>query len=696
MSNPTAFASRTDFDRRVSDLTAAAASYYDSDVLLMSDAEYDAGIEQVTDALAANPDWATAESEALVSSVAAGQSAGGDVAHPTRMLSMAKADSLDAVDALVAKCSGGVVVEPKMDGLALRVVYRDGRLVQAVTRGDGSTGEDVTAQVLRLSPEIDGKRYAVGGLPLEVPLGYSFEVRGEIYMNEVQFAEANRLRAERGGKPFVNPRNATAGALRKTGDEHWMPLSFAAYDLIPAVAEREDYPSTHAARMVMAFEELDVMTAQRILYMATGEEPSVVTDPDAVRATIAAIESVRPHLGFDIDGAVVKADDNQTRLALGEGSRTPRWAVAFKYAAEEASSVIEDIEVAVGRTGRMSLRARIAPTFVGGTTITYATLHHPGFVAEQGLGIGSKVVVKRAGDVIPRVTAALDEAENAHIETWTPPTACIQCGEEWDTSSLLWRCHTPECSVAGRLAWYGDRDCMDIDGLGGTLAEALAETVLVGGRQVKDIADLYDLTEAEWAGIILGTTSTGGTRTLGTANARKIIASLAATKTQPFNRVITALGIRMTGRSVGRWLAAEFHTMDRLRAATVEEIAAIEKLGTIKATHIVEGLAALGPVIDRLAAHGVNMGSEPIDDGTAKPLAGKVVVISGSVPGYTRTTAQEAVEAAGGKASGSVSAKTSYLVTAETDTSKAKKAASLGVPVIDPDDFAALLRGEVS
>ncbi len=684
MSTPPVLTSRTDFDDLVADLTHAAKVYYDTDTLVMTDDAYDLALDAVQDASAAHPEWASEASDALLGKVAGGASSGGDVTHETPMLSLSKFapgdDGLNGASELAALCADGVVVEPKLDGLAISVVYRDGSLVQAATRGDGTTGENVTAQVLR----------GIHGLPATVPDGFSGEVRGEVFMTVADFEAAQTLRAERGGKAFANPRNAVAGCLRKTGPENAMPMSFAAYDIFGHGVE---VPDRHFTRMGFASNlgfvtALDLARTAGVLCVSSGQRAFV-------RRAIEAMEAARPRFGFDIDGAVVKADTDKDRDRLGVGSRTPKWAVAYKFPPEQATSVIEDVEVAVGRTGRISLRARISPTFVGGTTITYASLHNPSWVEEQGIGVGSKVVVMRRGDVIPRVEAPLDTTENDGVPAWVAPETCPKCDKPWDKTSLLWRCHSPECSVAGRLAYWASRDCLDIEGLGDTVAVALAETTFPGGRQVKNVADLYDLTETEWAGLLLGTTSTGGDRTLGTANARKIMLSLADSKAQPFNRVVTGLGIRMTGRSVGRWLAAAYPTMDALRAATVEDVASIEKLGPVKARHIVDGLAALGPVIDRLAAHGVNMGADPADDGVVKPLTGKTVVVSGSVPGYTRTTAQEAIEAAGGKASGSVSKNTSCLVTAETTTSKAKKAADLGVPVVSPDDFDALLTGRI-
>jgi DNA ligase (NAD+) len=681
--------SRDALDRLVSDLVAAAASYYESDYLLMTDAEYDAGIETIRSAIAADPSLSDADTDALLGSVAAGQSDGGNVVHPARMLSMAKVgageEGLAQIDVFIAQVEAispagqpAVIVEPKMDGLAVRAVYRDGTLVLAATRGDGSSGEDITYRVMR------GE--GITGLPtLLGDQDFTGEVRGEIYMTRDDFERANKIRVAAGGRPFVNPRNGVAGALRKSG-EAAMPMHFAAYDFL-GVTGGSTVPDTHQCRMDLLV-AIGFETA-RSRIGGLGGTPRMIIDQ---------IETVRPALPFEIDGAVIKANHDSVRAAMGEGSRTPNWAVAYKYAAEEATATVEDIEVSVGRTGRIGLRARITPTFVGGTTVTYATLHNPSWIAEQGIGIGSKVVLKRAGDVIPRITAPLDTVENAHIAPWTPPAVCPQCGGEWDKTSLLWRCTSPSCALAPALDYWASRDALDIEGLGGTVAEALAETTFTTGpligRRIWSVADLYDLTLDDWSSLILGTTPTGGDRTLGEANARKIMLSLADSKKQPFNRVLTGLGIRGTGRSLCRALARAFPTMDRLLEATTGDIAEVEKIGPVKAALIVDALTALGPVIDRLAARGLNMGEEPAETAGPKPLTGKTFVVSGSVPGYTRTTAQEAIEAAGGKASSSVSKTTTALITDETTTSKAKKAIALDIPIIDPTDFAALLRGD--
>ena len=656
----TAF-TEADFTAAVGRVQAAAKSYYDSGEVVMTDADYDALLDRVAEAKAAHPEW---DDRGVTTRVAAGVSGGGDVRHPVPMMSLSKVTGEDEVRGFVASLGGDpCLVEVKLDGLAIRVEYEAGRLALAALRGDGSAGENVTAQVLR----------GVTGLPARLGSAWTGEVRGEIYMTVDDFEAAGANRVAAGGKAFINSRGAVAGSIRSADRTYETPMTFAAYDLSGEFA-------SHRERMACAA-GLGFPVAGRL---ATGEL-HVAADADAVLAAIARIGELRRDLDFPIDGAVLTADLEATRRRLGSGSRTPYWAAAFKYPADTGSTVLRDIEVRVGRTGRIALRAVLDPVFVDGTTITYATLHNPKFVEEQGLAIGQTVAVWRAGDVIPRVTAPIGEQPHG-LTPWTPPEACPQCGEPWDKSSLLWRCHTASCAATNALEYWCSREAMDVEGAGEALCVALVNAGLAN-----DVADLYTLTEQQLAELAVGATKAGGVVLLGKLNAAKVIASLERSKSQPFNRVITGLGIRMTGRSVGRWLAARFKTMDALRAATVDQIAEIDKMGLIKAKHVVDGLAAMAGVIDGLAAAGVTM-SVPETEGD-KPLDGKTYVVSGSVPGYTRTTVSERIEQLGGRASGSVSTNTTALVTAETTTAKAKKAVQLGIPIIDPAEFADMLTG---
>ncbi|MET1072381.1 MAG: NAD-dependent DNA ligase LigA [Umezawaea sp.] len=665
-STATPFADRADYDAAVSLAREAGRAYYDTGELLMVDADYDALIARIAATSAGNADW---DDRGTLTDVAAGSSAAGDVRHAIPMLSLDKAPDTDAVVKFVEGLGGlPVLVEPKLDGLAVHADYVGGGLVLVATRGNGQAGEDVTAHALRDN--------GIAGLPPRLGTPWTGSVRGEVYMTDADFEAANAARVAAGGKPFVNPRNGVAGSLRKADRPYAIPMTCAVYDITGGPTTVDSY----AERMRHA---ADLGFATAVGLLPSG--PDLLSTADEVLTAIEGLGARRSSLGYPIDGAVVKVDSTAGRTKLGSGSRTPYWATAYKYAPDSAGTTLLGIETSIGRTGRLGLTALVEPVQVGGVTVARASLHNVGWVLEQGLAIGQHVAVWRAGDVIPRVTAPIGEQPHG-LTPWAPPEGCPQCGEEWDRSSLLWRCHTPSCSAAAALDYWCSGDALDVDRIGGSICVALVEEGLA-----RTVADLYDLTVEQLAALPMGTTSTGAVRVLGAANAAEIVAGLEASKRQPFNRVVTGLGIRMTGRSVGRWLAARFRTMDALLAATVEEIAEIDRMGPVKAQHVVDGLGRLRDVIDRLAASGVAMGL--VDDGGEKPLAGQTYVVSGSVPGYTRTTVAERIEALGGRASSSVSATTTALITSETTTAKAKAAAKHDVPIIDPETFAARLAG---
>ncbi|MHB1732054.1 MAG: NAD-dependent DNA ligase LigA [Ferrimicrobium acidiphilum] len=630
----------------------AAKAYYTSDSMSMTDAEYDALLDAIEEAHDAHPDW---DDKGLTSKVAGGAVVAGGVKHPTPMLSMAKATSIEDILQMVARRS--YVVEPKLDGMAVRAEYVNGKLTLAATRGDGMTGEDITLQVRR----------GINGLPVHLATPFTGDIRGEIYMSDEDFEQANVLRVASGKRAYVNPRNATSGALRDVDPNLVAPMSFAAYDVIGEFDETDSYQ-----QVMDRVENIGIKTACNLVPL------EYATAYDAIHT----LNQMRPTLGFPIDGAVVKLDSYAERERLGASSRAPRWAVAYKYPADTATTILRDIEVSVGRTGRLGFRFVVDPVFVGGSTIQYATAHNADWIVDADLRIGDTVWVYRAGDVIPRITTADLTKRTPDSTPWIPPTQCPQCGGELDKSGIIWRCLAPECSILGKIVYFCSRDCMDIEGVDTAISEALVSSGLVS-----TVADIYDLTVDSIASLSLREN-----RQVGRKVATKIMASIEESKAQPFNRVITALGIRSTGRSVGRWLASAFGTMDNLQGATVADIAQIDKLGDIKAAKIVEGLRELADVIARLKAAGLSM--EQKQDGGALPLAGQTFVVSGAVPGYTRTTIAERIEALGGRASSSVSKDTTALITAETTTSKAVKAAQLGVRVIDPTDFVEMIDGK--
>lgn len=673
----------------VSRAQAAAAAYYDTDQLLMTDAEYDALVDAIAEYEAAHP--AQALGHGLASHVAAGASAGGDVRHPRPMLSLDKVtNDPEAAHAFIrqvtADGASAVVVEPKMDGMAVRAVYEDGRLVQIVTRGDGTAGEDVTAQYRNVNGD------PIAGLPADVgDAGFTGEVRGEVYMTEADFEKSNDARMEAGKPAFANPRNATAGSLRRADPTYPVHMSFAAYDV--------DVPALSTGSHVDQMADLDrrgFCSAQSLMPGYDPAEPraAALSDPAAAVARIKALQGKRDTLGFPIDGAVISADSDTRRAELGVGSRVPKWALAYKYPAEEVTSVLRDVEVTVGRTGRISLRARIDPVDVDGTTITYATLHSPSWAEAQNIGVGSRVAVKRAGDVIPRITGGLGAVDDSTVARWRPPSTCPSCGEPWDKSTLLWRCRGG-CGTAPAVSYFASRDCADLDGMSDSISAALVEA-----GKVSDIADLYSLTAADIASTRIGTTDAGNPRLIGMTTAAKIYEQIQQSKQRPFAKILAGVGLRGTGRSLSRRLANHFGSLDAIRAATEEQLAEVEGIGPEKARLIHAELRAKASVLDRLAAAGITTTvDQPAGRATGPavptasnlPLSGKTYVVSGSVPGYTRTSINDRIEALGGKASGSVSRNVDFVVTAESTTSKAVKARELGIPVLDPAEFAAML-----
>lgn len=652
----------------VAAVRAAAAAYYDTDTLVMDDATYDTLLAAAAAAEDAHPEWIAGT--AVGATVAAGGAAGGDIEHSAPMLSLDNVFSGDELTAWYTRltkltgttATGGceVAIEPKLDGLAIAARYVNGELTVVATRGDGRTGEDVTTNAA-----------TAAGLPTRLPEPLTLEVRGEVFMTGDDFEEANRMRVEDGGTPFANPRNAAAGTLRRQSGRTG-PLTFAAYQLV-------GHPNAENLWYHDSMRWLATLGFNTAAGLVGGH--TVTRDPDELAAAVAALEARRPELGFAIDGAVIKAVGAAVREAAGEGSRAPRWGIAYKYPADTAETELLDIVIEPGRTGVLTPRAVLAPVHVGGTTITSATLHNPGEVERLDIRVGDTVWVMRAGEVIPRVTGPNLAKRPDGTTPWTAPLECPRCGSDIDRSEKRWRCTKGRnCHLLRTLTYWCSRDCLDIEGAGVGVLERLIDANLV-----TDIADLYRLTAADVATL----------DRMGDTSAAKLIDQIEASKTQPLARVFCGLGVRMTGRSMSRRLAGEFETMDALRAATVEDLAAVEGVGEVRAATIASELKVLAPLIDDLSALGVNMGAATpaaaTPDAAALPLAGKKVVVSGSVPGMGRNEANEAVEALGGKSSGSVSKNTDLLVAGDGAGSKVAKAESLGVEVMDAAAFAALV-----
>ena len=665
-----------EFQELADELRSAAAAYYSGDgSQRMDDLSYDKGIRRLQTA-ATEHGW----SDELLDAVAGGQGSG-TVKHDQPMLSLDNCfddDDLLAFIERVSKKSGipaadlTWAVEPKFDGMMLAVSYVAGSLARIVTRGDGQSGEDVSHWASDIK-----------GVPstLLASNNDTITVVGECVMSEDDFAEANKARATNGKTPFANPRNAVAGALRSLHRQYVIPLTFVAHGIVGG-----DEGRLHTTTMSW-LGELGFETSFDVVGFTEA------TGTDEVLTRIAHIESQRASFAMDTDGAVIKANDPMVRKAMGEGSRAPRWAIARKFAPDTRQTALRNIAVEVGRTGNLSFTAELEPVFVGGTTITYASVHNPSVIAEKGLRLPKtaksapqQVIVRRAGEVIPQIVGAANEDNLKTTVPFTPPTECPRCGSDLDTSGLVWKCiKGRDCVTAPGLIYAVSRDCLDVEGLGSTHIEALVES-----GELHDLADLFALTEEQLLTV----------PRLGQSNARKILAGIEAAKTLPLARLVAALGIRGTGRSMSRRIAAHFDSLSAIRSATVEQIAEVEGLGEVKAPSIVAELAELAPMLDRLDEMGLGKAPAPASDSGASitgslPLEGMAVCVTGAMTGplagKSRNEVNELIESLGGRASSSVSAKTAFLLTADGDsgTGKSKKAAELGVRIVSPEEFAA-------
>ncbi|MGI5212841.1 NAD-dependent DNA ligase LigA [Plantactinospora sp. CA-290183] len=679
----------------VEQVRSAATAYYNGAELAMDDATYDALIARVAATETAHPGWKADDSPTEL--VAAGVGAVGDVEHSSPMLSLDNVFGEDSLrrwatrlERLLGRPAAGYTVEPKIDGLAIAARYVAGRLTQVATRGDGRAGEDVTTQARR----------AVG-LPERLGEPVTLEVRGEVFMTDADFARANELRTGHGEPPFAHPRSAAAGTLRAQDRAYDAPLHFLGY-AVPGLAatglltRADGAAPPHSATMALA-ERLGIATTA-----GSAAGMPLCTTIDEVLAAVAALDARRGELGFGVDGAVIKADQQADRDLAGSSSRAPRWGVAYKFPADTRTTTLLRIEVQVGRTGLITPVAVLEPVQVGGVTVTSATLHNFDDLLRRNVRAGDTVFVRRAGDVIPEITGAKLDERPADATPYEPPSACPRCGGEIDRSQKRWRCTQGRaCGARESLAYYAARDSMDIEGLGGKIID-----LVVGAGLVTDPADLYDLDAERLATL----------DRLGETSARKLVASIEASKSQPLSRVLTGLGVRMTGRSMSRRLARHFGTMDALLGASVADLQQVEGVGPERAVTIAAELVELAPVVGRLAARGINLTepgapeptvvADPGDD-NAPPTASALplrrpdgtpmtVVVTGSVPGLTRTEGNEAVERLGGRSSGSVSKRTDLVVVGEGAGSKAEKAAGLGVPVLPAERFAALLAAQAA
>jgi DNA ligase (NAD+) len=574
--------------------------------------------------------------------------------------------------------------EPKVDGVAMSLTYEHGRLVQAATRGDGVTGEDVTANVKTVKT-VPHQLAAKAG-----PYPALLEIRGEIYMPLKDFAAMNARQEAAGLRPFVNPRNAAAGALRQKDPAvtATRPLAFWAYQVgeVEGAAAGHDWPAgTQSATLALL----------KRAGLPVSPDAHVVKGMEAVIARCAELTEKRHALPYEIDGVVTKVDDLALHPRLGATSRAPRWAIAFKFPPEERTTKLLGIEVSIGRTGRATPFARLEPVFVSGSTVQMATLHNEDQVRAKDVRPGDIVIVRKAGDVIPEVVGPVlggPGVPRRRKPKWKFPQACPSCGTtlvrlpgESDTY-----CPNIECPAqrVQRIVHFASRSAMDIEGLG---EERVIQ--LVGAGLIQDPADLYSLEVAQLTGL----------ERFATISATNLVAGIAGSTGQPLSRLLVGLGIRHLGPTGARAVARAFGSLDAIMAADGPTLAAVDGIGAVIAASVADFLAVPTnqSVVGRLRAAGVateepggatGVGASGGSEGPAGPLAGLTIVVTGAVPGYTREEAEEAIMARGGKSPGSVSKKTFALVVGDVPgASKLKKAEELGIPIVPAEAFDSLL-----
>lgn len=636
----------------------------------VSDAEYDRLMRELRELEAQYPQWVTPDSP--TQRVGAPPAQGfTPVQHRIPLLSLDNAYQADDLRAWEARLEralghrpGGYVVELKIDGLAVALTYQDGLLVRGATRGDGRTGEDVTTNLR-----------TIRAIPLRLRRPVSLDVRGEVYMVRSAFERLNRQREEAGEPTFANPRNAAAGSVRQLDPTitAQRPLNIFFYTL--ALLEGEDRPATQWESLRL-LQELGLRTNPNVRRCQSLDE---------VLEAIAYWADHRHLVDYETDGIVVKVDRLEEQERLGATSHAPRWAIAYKFPAEQAITRLLDIRVNVGRTGAVTPFAVLEPVRVAGSTVSRATLHNEDFIREKDIRIGDTVVIQKAGDVIPELVRVLPEKRTGGERLFRMPERCPVCGAQVyrPPGEAIARCMGAACpaQLLEGLLHFGSRDAMDIDGLGPAVI-----TQVVEKGWVKDAADLYHLQAGQLEGL----------ERMGRKSAANLVAALERSKGRGLERLLFALGIRLVGQRAAQDLARHFRTMERLQAATREELLAVDEVGEKMADSILRwfGEEQNRRLVQRLAEVGVAMeavspvpGTDGGQAGAPRPWAGLKFVLTGTLEGWTRSEASRLIEALGGEVVGSVSRKTDYVVAGADPGSKLTRAMELGRPVLDEAAF---------
>lgn len=671
-------------DERAADLTEADKLrreirhneylYYVLDAPEITDAEYDRMMVRLRELEARYPDSIPADSPTQrVGGRASSQFT--EVRHLEPLLSLGNVFSAEELRAFDERVRSGLpagskveyVMEPKIDGLACSLIYENGTLVRAATRGDGVVGENVTVNVrtIRSIP-----------LTLKVPEGEAvpelLDVRGEVYMPRQAFMRLNEQRAERGESEFANPRNAAAGSLRQLDPQVTASrsLSFFAYYLVGEGAQ----PKHSESLALLAHYGFKV-----------SENYKVVENIDEAIKYIGDFNELRQGLSYDTDGAVIKVNDVYQQRILGATGKDPRWATAYKYPPEQAETTLEDIDWRVGRTGVLTPTAVLTPVKLSGSVISRATLHNEDFIRAKDIRIGDRVIINKAGEIIPEVLRVVVEKRTGDEKEVEIPNVCPECGwrVERQGEEAAIRCTNPHCPALGRegLIHFVSRDAMNIDGCGPSVINALLDAGLV-----RDAADLYSLRKEDLLKL----------ERMGEKSADNLLAALAESKKNELDKLLFALGIRHVGAKVARILATEFGSMEKLQQAQPEELAQIRDIGDKIAESAVTWLNVPANIdlVERLAAAGLTMTFTPPASQEDNPFFGKTLVFTGTMPTLGRAEAKTMAQDVGAKVSGSVSKKTDYVIAGAEAGSKLEKAQQLGVTVIDEAEFLRMLKGE--
>ena len=644
-------------------LTEANYRYYVLDDPTMPDFEYDKLLRELEELEKANPDLIRPDSPAQrVGGMAVSEFQ--KVEHPVPLNSLQDVFSLEELDDFLKKImqqypGTKFSVEPKIDGLSVALEYVNGRFVRGATRGDGLVGEDVTENLK-----------TIRSIPMQlVGAPARLIVRGEVFMPKKSFAALNE-RQEAEGKPlFANPRNAAAGSLRQLDPKIAASRGLDIYIFNIQLAEGVEF-QTHRHSL----EYLKSLRFKVIPY-------ELLETVAGINDHVLSINEHREDLSCDIDGAVIKVNDLSLRERLGATAKFPRWAAAYKYPPEIKETVVEDIVVQVGRTGVLTPKAVVRPVRLAGTTVTNATLHNQDFITQRDIRIGDTVRIRKAGEIIPEILDVVLTKRPDDVTAYHLPTECPVCGAkvEKDEEGAFLRCTGAECpaQLSRNISHFVSRDAMDIDGLGSAIVESLIEKGLI-----KSPADIYYLTLDEMSSLWHK----------GDLAAKKLLSAIESSKQQDVSRLIYALGIRQVGSKTGKVLASHFGSLDALAAASVEELTAVPDVGEITAHSIADWFCQPQSqhMVERLRRSGVNFESTRVI--TDQRFAGMTFVLTGALTKFTRDEATEKIELFGGKASGSVSKKTTYVVVGENAGSKERKARELGIPILSEDDFLSMIQ----